>query len=411
MADHSAVTSTNKPDLASPAPISPAVRIASIDIFRGLTLLVMLFVNELSGVKGLPWWTYHMPSDVNGMTYVDMVFPAFLFIVGMSIPLALGRRLAKGDSALKLLGHVVLRSLSLVVLGFLLANRGHFDARLTGMSETAWYLAAFTGVFLLWNSYPRSVSARLVYVLKGAGLLLLVVLFAMFRSRTPQGAPAWLDLSYCEILGLIGWAYLGVASLYLLLRKRIWTLPVALVVLVALNALSTANRLPGPSGFWNIWPFEAGLCSMPMAGVVASLIFFEKGVADSLRAKARFALVYAAVLFVAGLLLLPLGVSKNHDTPTWCLFDAAADTVLFLALYWIADVRHRTNWAAFVKPAGSNTLLTYLLPDVWYSIPFLAAIGGRWGQGWPGVVWALAFTAVILGLSALLTRAKLRLQL
>jgi heparan-alpha-glucosaminide N-acetyltransferase len=184
-----------------------------------------------------------------------------------------------------------------------------------------------------------------------------------------------------------------------------------LAVLVALNALSRAGRLPGPSGFWNLFPFEAGMCSISMAGVVASILFFKKGVADSLGAKARLAMAYAAVLFVAGLLLAPLGISKNHDTPTWCLFSSAANTVMFLGLYWIADVKHRTSWAAFVKPAGSNTLLTYLLPDVWYTIPFLAAIGGRWPVGWPGVVYAVAFTAMILAVSAVLTRAKLRLQL
>lgn len=66
---------------------SGAPRIHSLDIFRGLTVLVMVFVDNLGFVKGLPWWTYHMPREANGMTYVDVVFPAFLFLVGMSIPL------------------------------------------------------------------------------------------------------------------------------------------------------------------------------------------------------------------------------------------------------------------------------------------------------------------------------------
>ena len=73
-------------------------RVASIDIFRGLTILVMIFVNDLAGVKGLPWWTYHLPGNVNGMTYVDMVFPFFLFIVGISLPLAVRHRLSKNGS-------------------------------------------------------------------------------------------------------------------------------------------------------------------------------------------------------------------------------------------------------------------------------------------------------------------------
>ena len=50
-------------------------------------MMVMVFVNELSEVKGLPWWNYHMPPGADGMTYVDMVFPEFLFIVGMAIRL------------------------------------------------------------------------------------------------------------------------------------------------------------------------------------------------------------------------------------------------------------------------------------------------------------------------------------
>src|ERR1035438_3590252 len=77
---------------------SRPARVASIDIFRGLTMLVMIFVNQLGEMKGLPWWTLHMPANINGMTYVDMVFPFFLFIVGMSLPLAVQHRLNKGDS-------------------------------------------------------------------------------------------------------------------------------------------------------------------------------------------------------------------------------------------------------------------------------------------------------------------------
>ena len=58
---------------------NPSKRILSIDIFRGLTILVMVFVNDLAGIKGLPWWNYHIPPGEQGLTYVDVVFPAFLF--------------------------------------------------------------------------------------------------------------------------------------------------------------------------------------------------------------------------------------------------------------------------------------------------------------------------------------------
>ena len=72
-------------------------RIRSIDVFRGITILVMIFVNDVAGVSGIPGWMKHKPADADAMTFVDVVFPAFLFIVGMSLPFAINSRLAKGD--------------------------------------------------------------------------------------------------------------------------------------------------------------------------------------------------------------------------------------------------------------------------------------------------------------------------
>ena len=63
-------------------------RILSIDAFRGITIFVMIFVNELAGIRDIPQWMKHMPADADAMSFVDVVFPAFLFIVGMSIPFA-----------------------------------------------------------------------------------------------------------------------------------------------------------------------------------------------------------------------------------------------------------------------------------------------------------------------------------
>ena len=73
-------------------------RILSIDIFRGLTILTMVFVNDLASVANIPQWMKHMPADADAMTFVDVVFPAFLFIVGMSIPFAVKNRISKGQS-------------------------------------------------------------------------------------------------------------------------------------------------------------------------------------------------------------------------------------------------------------------------------------------------------------------------
>src|SRR3982750_1625474 len=97
------VESQAKP--ASDLSAAPA-RIQSLDVLRGLTILVMMFVNDLSGVKGVPPWMEHIhPSDSDGMTFVDVVFPAFLFIVGISIPFAIGSRLEKGERIARVWRH------------------------------------------------------------------------------------------------------------------------------------------------------------------------------------------------------------------------------------------------------------------------------------------------------------------
>ena len=384
-------------------------RIVSIDLFRGFVLLVMIFVNDVSGVKGLPWWTYHMPPGVNGMTYVDMVFPLFLFILGMSLPLAVGRRLAKGDSYPKLIGHIFVRSASLVVIGILLANEARVSPELTGLNATLWRLLAFGGVLLAWNVYPRTPDRQTLYrVLKGIGFALVAAMLIVYRRRTPAGGAAWLDFGYWEILGLLGCAYFATAMMYLPFRKKPLLLPALLAALVGLNVIATMGWPPAIRAVLHYFPFEAGLCLLSMAGVVASNLFFEK---IPFPAKAVRAVAYGAILLAAGAALSGLGVSKNRATPSWGLLSAGAGVLMFLLLYWIADVKHRTRWAAFVHPAGSNTLLTYLLPDLWYFIPPLAALGEPWSRGLPGAVRSLVFTGVILAISAVLTRAKIRLQL
>ena len=73
-------------------------RIASIDVMRALTMLLMLFVNDIPGLDGVPHWMFHAAYDEDMLGFSDVIFPAFLFCVGMSIPLAVNHRLQRGDS-------------------------------------------------------------------------------------------------------------------------------------------------------------------------------------------------------------------------------------------------------------------------------------------------------------------------
>ena len=83
----------------TPAPRAP--RVTSIDALRGFVMFTMIFVNDLAGAPRelVPDWMVHFSDrhrGGSGMTFVDLVFPGFLFIVGMSIPFALGSRLNQG---------------------------------------------------------------------------------------------------------------------------------------------------------------------------------------------------------------------------------------------------------------------------------------------------------------------------
>ena len=414
-----------------------ATRIASIDVFRGLTMAVMIFVNALDGVRGLPWWTHHAPARVDVMTYVDMVFPFFLFAVGLSLPLAVERRLRRlrrlrrDGSEAGLWAHVALRSASLVVLGLILANAEKADRARMGMSGNVWGLLGLVcaALFLLdYGSWER--LRPYAYIFQGIGLAGVAILYGVFRRTTPGGQAAWIDFSYPEILGLIGFSYFAVAILYIPTRHLRWAPAAWFVLLVALCALANARMVMFPERLpLYVWPFGNGaMCCIVMAGVVTSSFF--RGVdgdspphgrrpvawasGSAPRKGIGAAVAFGVAALAAGWALKPLGISKIRATPTWSLWSVGAAALLFALLYWICDVRQWRRWALPVRPAGSNTLTTYLLPDVWDLL--LGSLGlvfwdAHFAAGWPGVVKTIVFTCMILALAGVLTRAKVRLQL
>jgi predicted acyltransferase len=390
-----------------------STRVISIDIFRGITMAVMIFVNDLSSVHGLSKWTYHMPGNVDAMTYVDMVFPAFLFIVGMSLPLAVRQRLRRIPSVPRLWLHIVLRSAALLAIGLILANVEHCDSARMHLAPEVWALLGLAGAILLWNAYT-GLSSRTVLILRMLGGALLVFVFAIFRRKVP-GGEAWIQFSYPEILGLIGLAYFAVCLLYIPTRR--WRLaPLAwLIVLVAYNSACCAHWIRLGHLSLYLWPFGNGAhVSLIMAGIVTSLIFVDEGRIGTPARKMQLGALLGILAFAAGWFLRPLGISKIRATPTWALWTVAACCLLFTALYWLCDVKKRTGWAWLVRPAGSNTLLAYLIPDIYYFVAWLtgtAYLEDHWRQGWPGVLRAVVFTVAMLLVARAATRARLRLQL
>ena len=217
-----------------------------------------------------------------------------------------------------------------------------------------------------------------------------------------------------EILGLIGYTYFAVSLLYLATRRWLWAPAVWFVAFTAFNVACSGHylnmHLP-----WYQFPLQNG--SMPciaFAGITLTTIFFLEPRFDTFHKKAIPSIIFGVLSVLAARLLYPFGISKIRATPTWCLYTIGATVLLFVLLYFICDVKQHTKWAFWVRSAGSNTLLTYLLPDFWYYILGVTGLTYfhthfNWGA-W-GIARALVFTALMLSISALLTKMKLRLQL
>ena len=95
-------------------------RIRSIDAFRAVTMFLMIFVNDLDGVPNTPEWLKHADINADALGLADTIFPAFLFIVGLSIPYAFAKRLHNENAHIPM--RIITRSFALIFIGFFHAN-------------------------------------------------------------------------------------------------------------------------------------------------------------------------------------------------------------------------------------------------------------------------------------------------
>jgi hypothetical protein len=306
--------------------------------------------------------------------------------------------------------------LGLLVLGLILANAEKCDPARMPISGSLWALLGLLSAGLYLNVYPKSDRfPAYPRILRFIGLFGVIALLAIFRRTTPDGHSAWLDFSYPEILGLIALSYLAVSILYIPTRRRVWMQPVWFILLVSLCVLSTAKILTFPDRVpLYFWPFGNGaMACIIMAGVITSSIFIDDNSRRTLRRAIAIALCFGLVMLAAGRALTPLGISKIRATPTWSLYSIGAAVLIFALLFWVCDIREWTGWAFFVRPAGENTLTTYLLPDLWYFLSISLGIkflDTHLVTGWPAVAKTVAFMFLILGVSWALTKSKVRLQ-
>src|SRR5271166_388541 len=114
MASTQPSTALRREFVTAPSPAS-ASRLMSLDVFRGATIAGMILVNNAGDAPSSYWPLKH--AEWNGWTPTDLVFPFFLFIVGVAMAFSFNSRLKRGAQRQELLGHVLWRGLVLCALG------------------------------------------------------------------------------------------------------------------------------------------------------------------------------------------------------------------------------------------------------------------------------------------------------
>ncbi|WP_269530853.1 DUF5009 domain-containing protein [Chitinimonas sp. BJYL2] len=394
---------------------STSSRLAAIDGLRALTMLLMIWVNDFWTLSHIPVWLGHAAAQDDAMGLSDVVFPAFLFIVGLSLPFAVDARRQRGDGAWTLSGHVLSRSVALLLMGVCHVNLETYADTLAWLPKPVWQVGITLAFFLIWLDYPADWSARWRRGLQAGGWVLLAVLAALYRGGTVS-EPSWLTPQWWGILGLIGWAYLSAGLLLIALGERLWALLVSWLALMLFGIGVHAGYLAWlePLRTW-VWPAENGaMAAIAMAGVCTVVLYRQHHACGRTVRSLGVLLLAAAVLLALGLALRPLGgLSKIRATPAWVLVCTGISMLAFAALAWLMDVRQRRDWLQPLRPAGTSTLTCYLLPYLLY--PLLIATGlalPDWLlRGGVGLLKSMLFALAVVWLTGLLARYRLRLRL
>lgn len=385
-------------------------RIASIDVFRALTMFLMIFVNDLWSIAKIPHWLEHAAYDEDMLGLSDVVFPSFLFIMGMSVPMAIEGRIKKGESKLTILKHILIRSVALLVMGLFTVNTEYGVAESVGLSKPIFVIIMLIGFFLIWNVYPKTEDKNrknLYLALKVVGWGVLIVLALLFRNANGE----IFQSHWWGILGLIGWTYLLCATIYLFLRKSIAALLGAGLCFIVLNIAGINGWLGSFSG---IIPSDGCFHAFTMSGLLLSILFNSSKVDIPFARKMMIAIFAGITFLLAGWFAHSWWIiSKIQATPTWLFFCTGISILAYIFIYWLADMKGKAGWFDIIKPAGTATLTCYLIPYLLYAVFYLTDM--RLSElitiGLLGIIKCILFAFLTIGLTALLNRVGVKLKI
>ncbi|MBD1385471.1 DUF1624 domain-containing protein [Mucilaginibacter rigui] len=388
-------------------------RIRSIDAFRAVTMFLMIFVNDLDGVPNTPQWLKHAGINADALGLADTIFPAFLFIVGLSIPYAFKKRLHNENAHIPM--RIVTRSFALIFIGFFHANMETYNDPATLLPQPVWESLATFSFFFIFLDYSKVQSKTTRYVLQGFGILLLAVMCILYKSTDPNHP--WLHLTWWGILGLIGWSYLVCAFIYYYSNGVLWVQAAAWIFFMFFNIdfhFGMLNFLSGIQKY--MWIAGNGaMQAFTMAGVFVSVLYMRLAENKEIKMLWVAMLLMAVILFNLGFIVRYFsgGISKARDTPSWVLICTGISLVVYAFFIFLVDVKHKFHWFKVIEPAGTNTFTCYLLPFLFYPLYQMTDLGypEYFNQGTGGLIKCVIFAFVMVWLTGLLQKINVRLKI
>jgi predicted acyltransferase len=307
----------------------PAGRLLSLDVFRGATIAAMILVNN-PGDEPVAYWPL-LHAEWNGWTPTDLIFPFFLFIVGVSMAFSFSSRLQRGTPRRELLNHVLWRGAILFALGmFLNGFPNHYQLsswRVYGVLQRIAICYVISAMLALWTGRRGQIVAILGCLL-GYWVLMRFVPVPGFGVPT-HGFPlldpdrnlvAWLDRK------------LLMGHLYEVTRDPEGILSTIPAIATSLLGLLTGEWLRS---------------------------------ARSARAKALGLAVWGVMGLVAGEVLNGwFPINKKLWTSSYVIFTAGFALVCLAACYWILDVNQWRRWATPFLVFGTNAIAAYAFASI-----------------------------------------------
>lgn len=328
-------------------------RLISLDVFRGATIASMMLVNNPG-----TWSAVYPPlehSPWHGWTFTDTIFPFFLWIVGVAIPLSTSRRLEAGQSQAELFRHALRRAVIIFGLGFFLNSLLFFiDGSMAKLGFGPWLHEYLTTV-------------RIPGVLQRIAICYLIA-FAIFLRASIRGQAIWTGIF------LVGyWLLMAFAPFPVDVHGETRWISGVLEKGANFSAYIDNFLLNGPTIGMHVfkggrtWDPEGTVSTLPaiatcLFGILAGHLLRAK---RSDAEKTAWFTVGGAVLMWLGLLMdLALPINKYLWTSSYSVFMAGLAMVCFGVYYWLIDVQ---GWRAWAKPLaiyGMNAIALFVLSGV-----------------------------------------------